>query len=95
MPVQRVRVLWNGASIGALEFRPDKGWDFEDFTLPVPAAAQRMGKNTVTFASRFAVSPKDLEPDDPAADARRISFGIRILELLERCGKPHPFEAKK
>lgn len=81
MPAQRVDVLWNGARLGVCEFQVTQGWAFVEFKFPVPAAVQREGRNTVTFASRFAVSAKEVEPEDPTADARRVSFGIRELEL--------------
>lgn len=85
---QRVEVLWNGGFLGICSFEKDKGWAFERFVMPVPPVLQRAGVNTITFLSRFALSARDVGRGGDKADASRVAFGLRAVQLLEPGQEP-------
>jgi len=85
---QRVNVLWNGRPIGVCSFKEEKGWAFVRFEMAVRVGVQRRGANTIAFLSRYALSAKDVGRGGAKADARRISFGLVSLQLLNPGEKP-------
>ncbi|HOZ45238.1 MAG TPA: sulfatase [Candidatus Hydrogenedentes bacterium] len=82
MDPQKVDVVWNDMPIGECAFKKEKGWDGVGFTISVPPAAQRVGKNRITFLSRYALSAKDVGRGGETADSRRIGFGLISLQLV-------------
>lgn len=79
MPAQQVRVVWNHTAIGTCDFAKEDGWAFKKFSFAVPRVAQVSGANTVTFLSRYAVSPGQLYGE--GNDKRSHAFGVKSLSL--------------
>lgn len=87
LPPQEVQVVWNRTRVGLCAFRKEDGWKEREFTIDVPSGAVTPGTNTLTFISRFCVSPKDI---GRGSDPRPLAFGIRRLEIEDNTSENPP-----
>ncbi len=82
---QKVDLVWNSTGLGTCVFEDADAWTLRDFEFAVPKDAQRSGANVVTFLSRFAVSPQQLERED--AQGRPHAFTIACLEVQDTAAR--------
>ena len=80
MPPQHVTFFWEGHRIQAFSFEETKGWSIEQVALKIPAAIQKPGRNTLSLASRYAVSRYDATGK---GDTREAAVGLHRIVLRE------------
>jgi len=84
---QAVDVAWNGRPLGTCQFVAEEGWTPKTFSFDVPEHCQTLGANTLTFASRYAVSARHLYGE--GNDERSHAFGLIKLTMTPK-GAPLP-----
>jgi mannosyltransferase len=75
LPLQSIRVLLNGQSIGGAMLRP--GWS--DHSFQAPGRFWIKGANTLTFEFDYAIPPAALDPK--ATDRRPLAVSFENLRL--------------
>ena len=88
VPPQEVDVTWNSTPVGTCRFEKEDGWNLKKFALAIPMRCQVSGTNTVTFASRYAVSPRQMLGE--GNDGRSHAFGMKHLALLAKVASEPP-----
>lgn len=78
LPAQRVSVSWDSTWLGECAFDKAKGWQWQEFTFPLPREAQSQGLNTLSFHSLHAVSRREVNKDKGEVPR---AFAIQRLEL--------------
>ena len=73
---QTTEVVLNGVSVGAFVVAPDA---FHPYTLSLPAAHLRAGRNALQFRFAYVVSPHDIDAN--SQDNRTLSVAFQKVQL--------------
>ncbi|NIA13267.1 MAG: sulfatase-like hydrolase/transferase [Nitrospiraceae bacterium] len=81
LPAQRCEFIWGEERLGSVEFKKEDGHAVREVRLRVPASCQRVGRNRLIIASRYAASPSSFEGEGD--DPRFAAIALKALEIRE------------